>query len=115
MGWGGEPKGAGRGSPRFDFTHYKRPPKRAGHSPTPAEPSERILRKRQRSEAMEDNLWHLMHRAETEMLQIWAAYSLWKMYNGRPGKMTVNSDQDWDDPSHFSDEELAAELQRLGE
>jgi hypothetical protein len=80
-GWGGPRNGLGWGGPpQGEGAHNERKPFRRGQRVNPAGPncqrSERSLKRQERSAALEDMLYHLMHNAESEMMQLIAATKL---------------------------------------
>jgi hypothetical protein len=106
-GWGGPARGPGKG-PANDPRRLI-PGRSAEVRRTAAE--KRELRET-RAEALEDMLFELSFTAMREETRIAAAARLHAIYCGPPGSQMIVSTGD--EISRMSDEELAAEIQRLG-
>jgi len=128
-GWGGPPKGAGRGGPA---RNPKNPFKKSGapNDGVPTVPSfadapkagpgsghvsiageDRRARREMRAEKMEDRLYELGEGADRQETQLSAAVAYLNQVRGMPLARSVNVNSN--DFSQLSDAELDAEITRL--
>ena len=128
-GWGGPPKGAGRGGPaRHPTKEFKKsgepnvgaalvrdfdgaqPGPGRGHVSSAGE--DRRARDAARSEVAQETLFSLVIGADRQETQLAAAVALLNRIDGMPIARNLNANVD--DLSRLSDAELQAERERLG-
>lgn len=116
-GWGGPAKGPGNGNPRQNFAggggNDRVMDSRASRAP--GEPSKYATDKERaeaRARELKDHLYHLARRAEREETQVRATEAWLNRHEGMPVARNVNLNVN--DAERLTDDELRAELARLG-